>query len=290
MKKVLKKVIRKIIGKKNYNKIRNNRRAITNSKKLKKLKNNKFVGVLPTLENSKIIFEGKNNILYCEEGVSFVNSVVKFSGNNSLIYLSKNTRYNELILAINYNMVCYFGEHIYINNKLWITLAEEKNLFVGNDCLFAPNVIIRNADAHLIYDSSTKKRLNLTKSIFIGDHVWIGQNSFILKGTKIGSGSIIAAGSTVAGKKISSNETWGGNPAKKIKENIFWERPCVHQWTEEKTNDSSIHDTKEFIFNGKDDNFDILEDNLSKLDNANDKLNYLIDFNKKDNKNRFSIK
>ena len=28
--------------------------------------NNRFIGTLPTLDNSSIIFNGKNNILYCD--------------------------------------------------------------------------------------------------------------------------------------------------------------------------------------------------------------------------------
>ena len=31
--------------------------------------NNRFIGTLPTLDNSSIIFNGKNNILYCDEHV-----------------------------------------------------------------------------------------------------------------------------------------------------------------------------------------------------------------------------
>lgn len=67
-------------------------------------------------------------------------------------------------------------------------------------------------------------RINNSKSIYIGDHVWIGQNALILKNTQIGSGSIIGAMSLVSHKKVASNCVYAGNPAQKIKENIFLQK------------------------------------------------------------------
>lgn len=56
----------------------------------------------------------------------------------------------------------------------------------------------------------------LSKPIVIEDDVFIGAHSIILKGVNIGQGAIIAAGSVVT-KSIPAYETWGGNPAKKIR-------------------------------------------------------------------------
>lgn len=80
---------------------------------------------------------------------------------------------------------------------------------------------IRNADPHLIYDINTKKRINNTKSIFIGDHVWLGQSVIILKGTQIASGSIVGAMGLVSETMIPSNECWGGVSAKRIRGGVF---------------------------------------------------------------------
>ena len=46
---------------------------------------------------------------------------------------------------------------------------------------------IRTADPHIIYDIH-RKRINPSKSVFIGDHVWCGQNVLLLKGCRVGSG------------------------------------------------------------------------------------------------------
>jgi acetyltransferase-like isoleucine patch superfamily enzyme len=54
--------------------------------------------------------------------------------------------------------------------------------------------------------------------INIGSNVFIGMNSTILKGVTIGSNAIIAAESLVT-QNIPTNEVWGGNPAKFIRNN-----------------------------------------------------------------------
>ena len=69
----------------------------------------------------------------------------------------------------------------------------------------------------------------------MGDHVWLGQTATVLKGTQVDSGSIIGAMSLVAGKRIGHNESWGGNPARRLGDGVFWERSCVHNWQQEQT-------------------------------------------------------
>ncbi len=59
------------------------------------------------------------------------------------------------------------------------------------------------------------------KPVKIGDNVWIGCNSIILKGITIGNGAVVAAGSIVT-KDVPPKVLVGGNPAKVIKEDIYW--------------------------------------------------------------------
>lgn len=212
---------------------------IKESKELLRLKDNKFEGTLPKLTNSKIVFYGKNNILYCDKNVNLVNSTLEFKGDNSVIYLKESNQEYKLSFTMNNNTNAYIGKNNYFNGNLYCVLSEETNLFIGNNCLFSFGIWIRTADPHLIYDSNTFKRLNYSKSVYIGDHIWVGQNAMILKGTNIDSGSIIGAQSVVSNKTINNNTIWAGNPAKKVKENIFWDGKCVHLWTKEDTKKSS---------------------------------------------------
>lgn len=138
----------------------------------------------------------------------------------------------------------------------------------------------------------SKERINQSKSVFVGDHVWLGQSSMLLKGTQIGSGSIIGAGSVVAGKQIPSNTAWAGNPVRKVKSGVFWSGQCVHRWKDKETKDFWSMQTDRFIFKeGHEGNycFDILERKLSAYKTADSKMKYLTEVEFINDKNRFSV-
>lgn len=66
------------------------------------------------------------------------------------------------------------------------------------------------------------KRINPSKDVNIGDHVWIGNKTIILKGSEIADDSIVGSGAVVSGKYTDNNVVIAGNPAKIIKRDITW--------------------------------------------------------------------
>lgn len=254
-------------------------------------RNNRILGSNPNIINSKIVFKGSNNILFCEDNVTLKNSNLKFSGSDSIVYLSSNK--NNYFLNIDiYNKSNFFmDENIYMDGNLNVVLSEQKNLIIGKQCLFSFGIWMRLSDAHLIYDSATKKRTNYSKSIYIGDHVWVGQNSIILKGTQIGSGSIIGAMSLVSGSSICSNSVWGGNPAKEIKKDIFFLDNCVHRYTDKEIEQTMIYDNDKFVYENKGNvkKFNKIEEDILKLETMQEKLDYLVCLRNIKDKNRFYI-
>lgn len=252
-------------------------------------KNNKVVGNL-TLDNSKIKFIGSNNILYIDDEITLVNSSIEFRGDNSLVYLSKTTEKITVDIKLYNNSTIYIGKNIWINKGIKIVISEQTNLFFGEECMIAPNCCIRSADPHILYDANTKKRINQSKSIYIGDHVWIGQDTLILKNTNIGSGAVVGAKSLVTNKKYNSNTIYGGSPARKIKENIFFIRDDCHRFTDEEINKYNYNDTDKYIYN-KDNtttDFKEIENTLKKLP-IQEKIKYLNKITSNNDKNRFFI-
>lgn len=75
----------------------------------------------------------------------------------------------------------YIGKNNYFNGKLNLILSERKHIVIGDDGLFSFGIWLRTADPHLIYSCETHERINPSKNILIGDHVWIGQGSLVLK-------------------------------------------------------------------------------------------------------------
>ena len=110
---------------------------ISDANNLYKLKDNTFIGTLPKLTNSQINFNGKNNLLVCEEDVSLVNSRIDFNLDNSILYLSANNHNYCVNISINNNNACYIGKHNYFNGRLTIVLSESKNVVIGGGCIFA---------------------------------------------------------------------------------------------------------------------------------------------------------
>lgn len=103
-----------------------------------------------------------------------------------------------------------------------LAAIEGTEIIFGKDCLLSAHITVRTGDSHSILDETTKKRVNVSKSVKFGDHVWIGNTVLIFKGTNVASNSIIAGGSVVTGKSFPMNCIIGGNPAKVIKENVNW--------------------------------------------------------------------
>lgn len=171
--------------------------VVNNAEDIKNLKENQFLGFTPQMNNSVVKFTGKGNAVYCEENVRIEGSNIGFPGNGGLLYLASAPspyRPVRVICTINSNCVCCLGGHTAYTQAPTLLCSEQKHIFIGKNCLLSLGIWFRTADPHLIYSIDTKKRVNPSKSIFIGDNVWIGQNSLILKGTQIHSGSIVGGG------------------------------------------------------------------------------------------------
>ncbi len=259
-------------------------------------KNQVFVnGDESSIDNkSKITFLGVNNIIYIEDGVKIVDSNIVFNGNNSVIYLRHSRHLYKVSIGVYNNSVVFMGKNNFINpaSRLQILASEHQNIILGSNNLISFGVLVRTADAHLLYDSKTKMRINPSKSVLIGDHTWLGQDSLILKGSQIGSGSIVGANSVVSGKKIKSNTVNAGNPIRFIRDEAFFSTECVHDWTNERTEEYEQMDANSWIYEENDTtiNFDDLDIKLKSSAKAEDKLesikNILADGEKK---NRFYI-
>lgn len=268
--------------------------SITDLKEIDGLKNNNVI-FSPNrnvfVEKCKFIFHGKNNILCLGDNIHIKNSILNFQGDNSIVYLSSSKHVYYLNISIYNNSVLYFGKNNYFNDILNIILSEQTHVLIGNDCLFSFDIWLRTADPHLIYDVESKERKNYSKSIFIGDHVWVGQNAFVLKGTQVGSGSIIGAASVVPNKKIPSNTSWAGNPAKQIGKKVFFTSSCVHRFTDSETKKTSKYESEQWIYEEDEEerlSFDIINSAFS-VGKAEDKLKYIKDVINKETKNRFFI-
>lgn len=216
--------------------------------------------------------------------------MLKINGENTLFYLSKSKHWYYLDITGNNNTSIYFGKNCFLNGRLVAVTSERQNIFIGNNGLFSYGITLRTADPHLVFDCETKQRINHSASVLLGDHVWLGQGAMLLKGTQIGSGSIIGAAAVCAGKKVPSNASYAGNPAKLIKQGVFFTNKCVHQWTEETTAENEVDNSDEWIYSHDKSTVSLtsVDEALKKCKSAEEKLEYLQNSLPK-GKNRFYI-
>lgn len=251
---------------------------------------NKIIGNF-TMEDSVIEFTGINNILYCGKDVYLKNSKLRFTGSNSVIYIDDNKMEIFLEARVGNDSVIYFGKNNYINRNFHIYATERKNVVIGDDCLFSFGSYLRTSDPHLIYNFDGM-RINDAQSIYIGDHVWIGQESLILKNTHIGSGSIVGGHAVVSKKIISSNCMYGGSPAKKIKEKVFFLGDSAHNFTQEDCLKFKHTESQDFMYEYDDStmSFSKIEEDLCSCFTSLSKFDYIQNhISNNFHKNRFYI-
>ncbi len=95
-----------------------------------------------------------------------------------------------------------------------VRISAAKSIHIGNNCMFAANVIISDSDWHGIYNRIRPFRC--TKPVVIGNNVWLGERVIVTKGVSIGDNSVVGAGAIVT-KDIPANCVAAGNPAQVVK-------------------------------------------------------------------------
>lgn len=167
-------------------------------------------------------FVGKNNRLIIHPKANLKNAYMEFMMDNAVVTIGENVRMTGN-WRIGQNCTMSIGKNSSSTNSVYITCAEGASVLIGEDCMFATNNQIRTDDAHPIYDVNTGKRLNLSKDVVLGNHIWIGFGAMLMGGAKVGDGCVIGANSLV-NKSHPNNSIIAGTPAKTVKHDVFWER------------------------------------------------------------------
>jgi len=124
------------------------------------------------------------------------------------------------------------GEHILIevvkkglltiNNGVNLTrnvvIVANSSIIIGDNCLVAENVSIRDANHQTQKDKIIHEQDSDIGPIKIGKDVWLGANTVVLKGVNIPDGCVIGANSLVLEKSVlEPYGVYGGSPLKLLK-------------------------------------------------------------------------
>jgi hypothetical protein len=109
---------------------------------------------------------------------------------------------------------CHFGKNVYVNYNL--TAVDDTHIYVGDNTMIAPNVILASA-AHPLDPEERRKGYQYNQPVHIGKNCWLGAGVIVVPGVSIGDDTVIGAGSVVT-KDIPSGVVAVGNPCRVIKE------------------------------------------------------------------------
>ncbi|MDE3784894.1 acyltransferase [Sinorhizobium meliloti] len=172
-------------------------------------------------DRSRISFRESGSIVSVGKNVCFYNCDIRL-GKNSKLYVGDGASIDGRI-DVGLNSSVYIGRGVTVTKRLLIRAVESTTIKIGDDCIIASDVSIRTNDGHIIYDATTRERLNPSAPIDIEDHVWLCDECMVFKGVTIGQASVIAARSIVT-KSVDRNSIYAGAPAKKVRGGVTWER------------------------------------------------------------------
>ena len=177
------------------------------------------------LRDMRMNFTGKDNIVILggEKPSALRNCHIEIHGSGHKIIIEGGVGAKDLtIYCADENCCVHVKEDTQFAGRTELAVMEGTKIEVGRDWLFSANITLRAGDSHSVIDAETGIRINKSKDIIIGDHVWIGNTVIVTKGTVIGSHSLVATGAVVTGKTFPENSALGGNPAKVVKEGVNW--------------------------------------------------------------------
>lgn len=171
---------------------------------------------------------GKNNVIEVEPGYTrLTNCKIRIFGSNSKVSIGRDCNLTNLnIWMEDDNTEVQIGKHVSITGRTSLSAIEGTKITIGDNCLFSQEIDFRTGDSHSILDSDGN-RINPSKDISIGNHVWIGHSVKILKNTVIGNNSIVATGAIIAGGEYPDNVIVGGVGGRILKDDVNWEKERI---------------------------------------------------------------
>ncbi len=199
--------------------------------KIRGSRGNKIDITCAKLDHNNIRFTGTDNEIIIEPGAQIRNCTFQIMGNNNKIFIGHDTFVicAELWISKDGNTISV-GEESTLEGKieypLHIAAIEGTEVTVGRECMISGSVEIRTADGHSIVNM-VGDRINPSRSIHIGEHVWIGTGAVLTKGVDVIDHCIIGTRSVVTKSITQRYCSVGGNPARILKEGLDWNKELL---------------------------------------------------------------
>ncbi|MDE6481592.1 MAG: hypothetical protein K2L25_02100 [Alphaproteobacteria bacterium] len=165
---------------------------------------------------------GNNNIIRIHKNTVFNNSSIAIENDNAEIEIQESSHLCILVgIASGYGQKLHIGRETRIGGANF-SLAENSQIFIGDNCLLSYDIQFMAADGHSIFDNDTHEFLNKPLPIVIGNHCWIGWRCTISKGAGLADNSVLGMCSVLSRKISTPNVAIAGVPARILRRNINW--------------------------------------------------------------------
>lgn len=185
-------------------------------------KDNRIEAPCALMRRVKIHCSGSGNRIIIGDFSVLKDVSIYISGDNNTVIIGSWCHLNgtEICMEDSGNTV-KVGEKTRFLGKTHLAAIEGTTISIGSSCLFSSDVHFRTGDSHSILDKEGR-RINESRDITLGDHVWVGTRVMCLKGAEVASRSVLAACALVTGRFSQPGCILAGVPAKVVKTDIDW--------------------------------------------------------------------
>ena len=209
---------------------------LTGRNKIRGKQGNRLEAPGALLHHCRIRLCGTNNEIVIEDLSRLQHCRIYIKGNHNRIHIGREVclTHTELWIEDDHNELT-LGEHTSTDGKpeapVHLAVIEGTRMVLGKDCMLSSGIEMRTGDSHSIVLAGTEGeeivRINPSKDVVLGDHIWVGTRAMVLKGSRIPDDSIVGAASLVTGSFEEAGCALAGNPAKVVREGVSWKRERI---------------------------------------------------------------
>lgn len=192
------------------------------------------------IEGLCIRMSGQDNMVTIYEPFLFQKAMIFLTGNTDILIRENIKTSSGFLIEKTRNSVSnklIIGRNFECGPNCTIDLTDSGDVFIGDDAKWSWNVYVKSDDTHPVFDVKTKKVINKSTCVIIGNHVWVGMHATILKNSEIKDNSVIGAYSVVAKQFSKNNVVIAGNPADVKKEDINWSHGSIQSYIDKNEKD-----------------------------------------------------
>ncbi|MEO0437602.1 MAG: hypothetical protein AAF098_11910 [Pseudomonadota bacterium] len=172
---------------------------------------------------------GSSNRVFLGEGVRG-RLTLGITGNNATIFIGRDVSFADQHIGSRQDR-----DFIAIGNDIsttgpgrWISglrcgRASRPAMIIGDACVIARDVVLRNSDGHPFFDPNLETQLLPdSDNLVIEPHVWLGERSAIIKPVRVGAFAVIGFAAVITANVPAHHSAFGSPAAIKRNERKVW--------------------------------------------------------------------